>query len=116
MLRLLFVNLADGKLSRQGSRGRTSFARIRRFKHLIKFFQRASVRFHVEEVDKRKLEQVPKDEEYIEPISDLLCLLFVSLRRVEKSEGRACVEDLGKKKGEGSGYSHSSTQPVPQRY
>jgi hypothetical protein len=69
--------------------GRACLPRILRLEYFIQFFQadslqttlmttqpltciRAYLRLHEEEVDEKELKDVPKHEEYIEPISDLV--------------------------------------------
>jgi hypothetical protein len=42
-----------------------------RLEYLIKLFQTDTFRLNEEEVDHHELEQVPEDEEYIEPEADL---------------------------------------------
>lgn len=48
------------------------FAWAVRLEDLIKFLKRPSFRFNEEQVDEDEFEDVPKDEEYIEPVSNLL--------------------------------------------
>jgi hypothetical protein len=49
----------------------TGLPRILRTKHFVQLLQCTTFRFHKEEVDEGKLEDVPEYEEHIEPISDI---------------------------------------------
>lgn len=57
---------------RRCDRLRASLPRIGRFENSIQVFQSPGLSLNEEEVDERKLETVPEDEEDVKPVADLV--------------------------------------------
>lgn len=91
------VATADDSLLPQGRFLSASLSRVLCLEYLVKFFQCPAFGFDKEQVDDDKFEQVPEDEENVEPVANLSsCQL--QLESVLKA------------------YSHSSERSVPQKY
>lgn len=62
--------------------GRARLARILGFKDDFQFFERDTLRLHVEEIDEDELEKVPEDEEHIEPVANLCSQSVILLSQI----------------------------------
>ena len=88
---ILFIALlVMNPCSPDSSLGRTCLSGVWRVKHLIQLLQCTTFRFHEEEIDYRKLKQIPEYKEDVEPVPDIL-------QRNWRNEG---IEEAGRPSGE----------------
>lgn len=62
----------------------TGLCRVLRLEDLIQLLKGTALGLHKEEVDEDKLEQIPEDEEDVEPVFDLG---YISFWRISEAEG-----------------------------